>query len=195
MKEIILIRHGETDHNKNRVYCGTSDPPLNGTGVRQAQRLRRRLSGRRIDRLYTSCLTRAIQTAEIAFEGMDAERLSDFNEIGFGLFEGLDHAEIMALHGNDYRKWISDPIGNAIPGAEETKDFFERVKRGFSGVTAGRAAIITHGGPIRAILCMTRGLGMRSFWSIVQDNCAWNLIECGAGARPNIVSVNDISHL
>ena len=65
MIRLILVRHGQTDYNLENRYCGFSNPPLNEKGLWQAKRLAERLRGLKIDKVYTSDLQRARQTAEL----------------------------------------------------------------------------------------------------------------------------------
>ena len=67
---LILIRHGETDWNVDGRYQGQADPPLNDKGLAQAQLLAQELRGVKIDVLYTSPLSRALQTAQILADSL-----------------------------------------------------------------------------------------------------------------------------
>ena len=67
MTRLILIRHGETDYNLQNRYCGFSNPPLNNKGIWQSKRLIERLTDLRIDKIYSSDLKRAYQTAKMVF--------------------------------------------------------------------------------------------------------------------------------
>ena len=65
--KLILIRHGESDGNVQRMFCGFKDVELTKKGIYQAERLAYRLKGLPVDEVYCSDLKRAKHTAEIVF--------------------------------------------------------------------------------------------------------------------------------
>ncbi len=215
MTRLILIRHGETDYNLESRYCGFSDVPLNNKGIWQAERLADRLKGVRIDRAYSSDLKRAYQTAKLVFKNNSIDKLSDFREMNFGLFEGLRYEEIIKEYPVLYRNWIEDPMKVEIPGGEGLKDFSERINERLSFILSQHkgetVAIITHGGPIRVILSealrsdssnfpgidpgASREIYMGEFWRIEQEVGALNIIDCPEKSKPIVVAMNDVSYL
>jgi len=199
MPRLILIRHGETDYNSQKRYCGFSDPSLNNRGRRQSARLAESLKGWRIDKVYASDLKRTVQTAEIIFKSSIIEKIADFREMNFGLFEGLRYEEIIKEHPKLYRDWINNPLKVKIPGGESLKDLNERVKQRLSFILSqheGKTiAVVTHGGPIRIILCDTGKFTLATFWEIEQETGALNIIDYPKGLPPVVVKMNDVSHL
>jgi len=201
MKQLILIRHGETDYNLEDRYCGFSNPPLNSKGILQAEKLKIKLIGLnlKIDKVYSSDLKRAVETAKIVFKNKSFELSSDFREMNFGIFEGLNYQEIMQKYLQIYIRWIDDSLNIRLPEGEGLVDLFRRVKRGLSKIfTQDRAktiAIVTHAGPIRIILCEILNYKLDHFWKIKQDISALNIINYPKNSAPVIVKVNDTSHL
>jgi alpha-ribazole phosphatase len=196
---LILIRHGATDCSRARRYCGCSDPPLNDEGIRQARHLAVRLKGTRIDRVYSSDLERARQTAEIVFPKHAIELAADWREMNFGLFEGLTHEQIMDRYPTLYQAWISNPIEVKIPEGEGLCDLNKRVQESISAAVSqhegGTVAVVTHGGPIRVALCDALRLGPALFWQVEQALGAWNAIDYAEGMLPVVAVMNDVSHL
>jgi len=92
---LILIRHGQTDANKQRRYCGAYDCDLNENGRAQARKLNELLRKEVIDQVYSSDLERAMQFSKKIFGDKKINVLSDLREIDFGIFDGLTHEEIM----------------------------------------------------------------------------------------------------
>jgi broad specificity phosphatase PhoE len=147
---ILLVRHGETDWNRDRRVQGHSDTPLNETGRAQARALAEELAQTGLDAVYSSDLLRAYETARIVAEskGLDVTAIRELRERHFGTWEGMTDDEIFsrfpeARHG---------PWGDA-----ETKDeMAERVLDGLGRIAAlhdgGRVLVVTHGGPVRAAL-------------------------------------------
>ncbi|MEE8359394.1 MAG: histidine phosphatase family protein [Candidatus Omnitrophota bacterium] len=199
MTRLVLIRHGETCYNKENRYCGTSDPELNKTGISQAESLARRIRDLKIERVYSSNLKRAIQTAGILFEGSAIKQSPDFREINFGIFEGLGYKEILQRYKNHYSNWTADLVHGCIPQGETLAEVFDRVRRGLLRLLSdnknGVAALVAHSGPIRALLCDALKLGMDSFWLIEQHNAALNIVNYSEDQKPHVEILNDISHL
>jgi alpha-ribazole phosphatase len=206
MTRLILIRHGETDYSLQRKYCGFTDPPLNKNGIIQAEKLARRLKDFKINKTYSSDLKRTVQTAEILFKRDPIEKSTDFREINFGIFEGLQHSEIMKKYPGLYRDWIRDPLETIIPNGETLKDLYIRVKKRldfiFSAHRGETVAVLTHAGPIKVILSSIINNGFRgndiilcNFRDIKQDLCAINIIDYPYQKTPVIIKTNDTSHL
>jgi len=196
---LILIRHGETDYNAEKKYYGFSDPPLNDIGTWQAERLHERLKTEKIDQVYSSDLKRARHTAGIVFKNNEIKIYSDLREMNFGIFEGLQHYEIMEKYSQIYTNWIKNPLNIKIPKGEAFKSFKKRVLLILKSIIAenkGRtAAIISHGGPIKIFLNDILKKEPEKFWTIKQDSAALNIIDYIGGTHPEIVTSNDSSHL
>lgn len=85
-----LIRHGETEHNKEGAITGQTDVSLNQKGVEQAEKLAQRLENEDFDAVYSSDLERTYETTKIVAEkqGLHPERFKEFREMDFGDLEG-----------------------------------------------------------------------------------------------------------
>lgn len=146
-----LVRHGETGWNKEFRVQGTTDIPLSEEGERQARELIPQLKEIKFDRVYTSVLRRAIQTAEIALDGAEIplHRHGGLNERRFGEYEGKTWAEIDAQYGEG-------ALNNRDPLGGETREEFElRVNGTLDEILANHLGetilIVTHGGTVREI--------------------------------------------
>jgi len=152
--EIWLVRHGETEFNRDSRLSGWSDVPLTELGREQASALRPFLSLERFTGVWSSDLGRAIETALLAFgPAQPDERI---REINFGDYEGLafesiPEAEQEALIAFD---------GFRAPGGESVEELEARVGSFVSALPAGRHLVFTHGGVVRAL---TRRLGPDRF--------------------------------
>jgi len=186
MTKLILIRHGETDYTSQGRYCGFSDPSLNLKGIQQSERLANRLKETRIDKVYSSDLKRAYESAKIIFKNNSVEEIADFREMNFGLFEGLKYGEIIKAYPKLYREWIDNPVGVKIPSSEGLVELEKRVKEKLSLILSqdvGKTiALVSHGGPIRVILCQVLKLGLESFWKVEQGIGTLRIIDCPEGA-------------
>ena len=145
---IILARHGETDWNRERRWQGHSDRPLNDTGREQAEALAAELAGQPIAAVYSSDLLRAHETARIVAErlGLDVVTVPGLRERRFGSWEGLQDVEVERLF----------PGVNGAPDAEPREEMARRVLESLERIADsndGRTVlVISHGGPIRAVL-------------------------------------------
>lgn len=199
MTRLILIRHGQTDYSLQNRYCGFSDPPLNNKGIWQAESLAARLKDLKVDRVYSSDLKRAYETAAIIFKSNSVEKTENFREMNFGIFERLRYEEILQKHSKLYRNWIDNPLKIKIPNSESLNELNKRVKEKLYFILSqykGRTiSVVTHGGPIRVILCDALKFNLGAFWQIEQDSGALNIIDYPKSSRPIVVKMNDTSHL
>lgn len=195
--KLILIRHGETKWNYTRRYCGHRDISLSPRGRRQALKLRRRMKDEIIHKVYASDRKRAIQTAEIIFNGTrKIERIRGLREINFGDFEGLTHRELLKKHNGIYQKWLKDPYRNHAPNGEKLNEFKKRVNAAFKKIISlnrdKTAAIICHGGVISIFI--TGILKKTKFWKNIPHSASITIIEYKNG-KPKIILLDDVSHL
>ena len=158
-----------------------------------------RLKGLRIDKVYSSALVRAYDTAVLIFKNKTIKKSADLREMDFGIFEGLTHGEIIKKRPKLYKSWIDNPLEVKIPGGEKPTQFCSRVRRYFSFILSTHQdetiAVVTHGGPIRVILCDVLGCDMKMFLQIEQNVGALNIIEYPKKLAPVVIEMNDTSHL
>ena len=103
-----MVRHGETDWNRENRFQGHADPPLNKRGRSQAQALAGELDGERFDAVYSSPLCRASETAAILVAARAVEvQLSDaLREVDVGSWSGLTRTEVEERYPAGYRRWL-----------------------------------------------------------------------------------------
>ena len=132
---LILVRHGETDWNKDRRYQGHTDLELNNIGVWQAERLRERLAEQAIDAIYCSDLRRALATAQvIAFNReLNVIPCKSLREIDFGEFEGMTFDEIQSR----YPDWVPTNFDFSTHQGESLDQLASRVSSFISSLTEG----------------------------------------------------------
>lgn len=157
--DFYFIRHGETDWNVERRLQGSTDIPLNENGLMQAKQCAKALKNYTYNRLITSPLMRAHQTAQaIADElNLNVEVMDEFTERSFGVAEGLTHEMIQASYPND-----------EIPGLEPLDEFITRIKIGLDKIikstnqTQHRVLIVAHGAVINRFIAH---IGKGQHWS------------------------------
>jgi probable phosphoglycerate mutase len=151
MTDLIVIRHGETDWNRQHRFQGQIDVPLNAAGRAQAERLAQRLARESFDVVVASDLQRAHATAQAAAAGRSIEVDPLWREQAFGVLEGLDASTIAQQHPELWAQWMRHDADYALPGGgESVRTFHERVLRGVQRIVQahpGRCvAVFTHGG-------------------------------------------------
>ena len=150
MTEILLARHGETDWNLARRVQGHTDVPLNAIGLEQAAELSRLLAIVPLLAIYSSDLGRARETAAIVARPhrLDATVDPDLREKHFGTWEGLTDREIAGRFPN--------AVGGRWGDGETTEAVAERVLAALTRISdrhpPGPVLVVSHGGPMRAIL-------------------------------------------
>lgn len=199
---LLLIRHGETDWNLIHRYQGQSDVPLNQTGLGQATQLAQRLASETIHAIYSSDLSRAVDTAhEIANRQEQAPALqkdSRWRELSFGKWEGLNHEEIQAQWHDEAAAWYADLVNLSPPGGESLLQLASRVQSALEELKSNHkeqtVLVVSHSGAIQALLCHILGMDLKRYWqfrvlqasltivSFHEDNAALKLF-------------NDTSHL
>lgn len=201
---IFLMRHGETEWNRNFRYQGCSDVPLSEVGEGQARRLAVRMSRIVPVRVYASPLSRAYRTAEILMEGnrsdVAIEPCEDLREISFGFWEGKTVDEVQALDGETLDRWRSVPFSATPRGGESMASIMTRSDRMADRVRReGRAGdvtfVVAHGAILRsflgALLCID---DLNVLWRMRMDNCSVTVVDLW-GSRPSLLTLNDTHHL
>jgi broad specificity phosphatase PhoE len=158
---LLLVRHGETDWNRDGRWQGHSDTHLNDVGRAQASRVARELAD--VDVVYSSDLARARETAEIiaAVLGRDVRLDPRLRERSFGAWEGLTAPEIEAGFHEAHARWLAGD-GAGADDAEPFAVFGARVT-GFLEEALERhpdetVLVVAHGGSIRVIHALASGL-------------------------------------
>lgn len=188
MIRILLVRHGETDWNGARRLQGQRDIALSQTGRAQVAALRGTIADAAPERVVVSGLCRARETAEVL--GLTVHRADRrFNEAHLGDWEGRSSADIRAEDPQCYADWRAGL--HRPPGAEGFEDLTSRVLEGMRTVVdeaqdsgARTLLIVTHGGPIRALLRAVVGLDPRSAVPSHPASLTVLDVEGGAGALP-----------
>lgn len=162
--ELLFIRHGETDWNRQQRFQGQIDVPLNATGHAQAQRLAARLAAEPFDAFFTSDLTRARETAAplaLAW-GRQPDTVPGLREQSFGVLEGLDVPTIKQQHAALWQEWLEHRADFALPGGESLRQFHARVLQAVGQIVAAaparRVAVVTHGGVLDMLWRTAQGL-------------------------------------
>jgi probable phosphoglycerate mutase len=196
-RRVVLWRHGRTAWNAESRFQGTTDVPLDETGIVQAKRAARDLATLQPDRIVASDLERARRTAEVlgALVGLPVTTDADLRETYAGTWQGLVRDDILAADSDTFRAWISG--ADVRPGGGETRtEVAARVSasilRHLDGLPAGGTLVVaSHGGSIRGAIASLLALPFEH-WSALGGlvNCAWSVLEEDAAGRWRLLEHN-----
>ncbi|MBU0587647.1 MAG: histidine phosphatase family protein [Gammaproteobacteria bacterium] len=204
MTELILIRHGETDWNRELRFQGQVDVPLNATGHEQARRLALRLAQEPAHRLVSSDLLRAQQTAApLALHRLHGPHLDFMSDAGlreqnFGQVDGMQVADIKQQHADSWAQWIQFGEDYAFTGGETTRQFHARVMAAVRALVQKHAqqtlVVVTHGGVLDMIYRTARALPLSGPRQSDIPNAGLNRVRI-QGDVIDILSWADTQHL
>ncbi len=203
MRRIILARHGQTAWNREEVFRGTADIPLNDFGKEQARALGKKIESLQLKNplIISSPLERARETAERcseAVKGRQALVNQGFTDINFGDWQGKSKAEVQQVQPELYRQWLADPASVAFPGGETLEKTANRAWETLNQLVSKHRVhdlvIVSHRVVNKAILCLLLGAGLQAFWKIKQDTACLNILEYD-GRTFMIRTLNDTCHL
>ena len=169
MTRLILVRHGETEHNRNRLTLGRAEIPLNVRGIAQARAVAASFL-RPPAAIYTSPLRRAADTAgAIALAtGASVAVEPDLVEMEVGDMEHLAPADLRARYPDFLKQWLSPDAGDArMPGGETLREVQDRAWAAIERIRVahpdGEVVAVTHNFVILTVVCRAIGLPHASF--------------------------------
>ncbi|MCP9774754.1 histidine phosphatase family protein [Cyanobium sp. WAJ14-Wanaka] len=202
---MLLVRHGETDWNREGRFQGQIDIPLNANGRAQAEAASGFLSPVAIQRAYSSSMTRPRQTAEAilaAHPGVPLTTAKGLVEIGHGLWEGRLEAEIAEGWPDLLADWKRAPETVQMPEGETIHDVWARSLATWHGIAASldpheTALVVAHDAVNKAILCSLLTLGPADIWAIKQGNGGVTVVDypTGPDGVPVVAAMNLTNHL
>jgi probable phosphoglycerate mutase len=194
--KLVLVRHGETKWNVEKRIQGQGDSPLTEEGIEQARAIGRRLARERFDRIVSSDLGRAMQTArEIgALTGHDVAPDARLRERHFGDGEGLTYAEIDDRYPGAFSRVREVDPDYRIPNGESRRQFHERVVSALEALAeehrGDALVVVTHGGVLATLYRLVHGIDL----SVPILNASYNALTHD-GMAFRIDAWADIDHL
>ncbi len=202
---LILVRHGETDWNREGRFQGQIDIPLNKNGQAQALAAKDFLKSTKIDRAYSSSMSRPKKTAEIILDCHPDIPLSieeELVEISHGLWEGKLESEIKTNWPKLLEDWKNIPESVQMPEGESIKDVWGRSICCWEKISSDSdpnetVLVVAHDAVNKTILCHLLGLSPSDIWMVKQGNGAVTIIDISIDSDlPAIVTcLNLTSHL
>jgi broad specificity phosphatase PhoE len=180
---IYLIRHGETDWNREQRYQGQQDIPLNSTGIKQAQLKAENLNGHKFSALYSSDLMRAFQTAqEIAKKvKLSITTHPALREINQGEWEGRFIKDVLASNEAEVRAVYQNPYTARKPGGESIGEVAARMYAYLDHLAEKHdqqtIIVVSHGLAIATVLCKVRKLPLEMAIRNIPENTGIEIIK------------------
>jgi broad specificity phosphatase PhoE len=200
MTRIYLVRHGQTEWNRELRFRGRADIPLDESGRKQASAIADALTGKGVNAIYTSPLRRSIETARpvAAVFHLNIIPLQGLIDINYGEWEGLAYDEVRQRYPDLYREWEERPDSVRFPNGESLDEVRRRSFSAFMEIVEKNSGnsilIIPHRVINKVLLCAILGLSNDHFWGIRQDTGCINVIEY-SNRRFVLVRMNDTAHL
>ena len=199
MTQVLVVRHGETDWNREGRWQGQGGPGLNDSGRAQAAQIAARLARSRIDAIYTSDLARARETAVIIGDVTGHAPVPErgLREVDNGDWRGLTRAQVRQRNPTGYARWLRGESG--WTGGETYDEMHARVIATLDQLLArhrrGRIVLVSHGGAVRAIAAHAAGLpGHDRVHIDGARNCSLTTVVTVRRAL-RLVAFNDTGHL
>lgn len=181
MTRLVLIRHAEADESMRGRSYGRLDIPLSSAGRAQALAIAETLGDVRLDAIFASPLQRAIDTAAPLAEarGLEVAIHDGLRELDFGALEGWTFDDIARERPELYERWMTDPTQTRFPHGESFADLRERALAAAAEIRSDHehAAIVAHGGVIRAILADALEMPVRAIFRLDQPYGAISVVE------------------
>ncbi len=203
LTKIYLVRHCESEGNKNRIFQGQHDADISEKGAKQLEYLAKRFKDVKLDKIYTSRLMRAYKTAKAVADAkvMSVETNNDFIEINLGALDGKPWDFIFDNNPDLKYTWYHEPYSFSPPGGETMKEVFARAKRGIEKIVGDpdnkdkSILIVTHGCCLRNLLCSVMFDDIKRLGEVPGcSNTAVTLLLCDeTGIK--IDYQGDVSHL
>ena len=199
MTRVILIRHGETEWNLLGKYQGQTDILLSEKGREQGRLLAKHFPFDKLDAIYASDLSRAVETADFVAKKFGLKVIPDiaFREMNFGDWEGLTYEEIVLKYPKGMNHFLTRPDILQVPNGETFPILQERaVKRLRELIKIHEnetIAVAAHGGVIRCMLADALEMPLKNIWRIRQYNTAVSAVVYAE--NPTVEFINNTEHL
>ena len=197
---LILVRHGETDLNRDRRVLGQGPEPLNETGLAQARSVAQTLARENAFALYSSPVKRTMQTAEAISKHRSTPVTQDqgLAEIEAGEMEGVEGRKLDDMFPEVMAQWRSDPESTRMPGGESLGQVQDRAWRAVGKIVEshpdGTAVVVSHNFPIQTIVCSVLGMKLKHFRRLKVDLGSITRLDSSSSGL-TLVSLNETWHL
>jgi broad specificity phosphatase PhoE len=190
--KVYMVRHGESTANRLGVFSGWSQVPLTDEGLREAKKLTHRFRNLHFDKIYSSDLLRAIQTAQAAVPGCIPIQDSRLREINTGSLTGYFPAELGEKYGDSFWQNRKNRDYTAY-GGESTADQQRRIAsflEDLSKTGDEKVLVFCHEGSIKCTLSTVFQTDVRTSVSLL-GNCSVSIFSIGTSEPWKLIRWND----
>ncbi|MEM8535959.1 MAG: histidine phosphatase family protein [Chloroflexota bacterium] len=198
---LLIVRHGESEWNRQGLYQGQYDAPLSELGLQQADALGQRLANEPLFAMYTSPLQRAAKTAEaVARYHTEIPFYTEKSllEIDHGQWEGLTSTQVGERFGAGLQEWRVHPTRAQMPDGESFSNILKRVldfrDRLYEQHPEQNILVSTHDVVVKILVADALGMNMDRINRIWVTNASISVIEYG-NDLPYLVSLSEACHL
>jgi len=198
---VVLVRHGECEGNREGLFRGRTDFPLNASGLRQARALAKELASLGISKIYSSPLSRARTTAEMITEetGAPLEISQGFQNITLGPWDGKSKDFVRREYPREWEIWLSHPEELELPGAESMGALQERSFQALEEAVARHEgetfAVVTHRALLKPLLARCLGIESPYFWRLHLDTASYSMLRHEKNRGYCCTLLNQTNHL
>ncbi len=195
---LFLVRHGETHSNNKKIIQGQADTKLNEIGRKQAKNVARALKDIRFEKIYSSDLSRAKETAEIinTYLGTKLILTPELRELDMGNWEGKSFAQLQ--QSIDFVKWVKAPTElDSIRGGETLLQLKTRIERFLEKMRheKGNVLVVTHGIALTTFILSILNSSMDNIWRVKVNNASISIIKyLDSFGTWSIEKFNDFNH-
>jgi probable phosphoglycerate mutase len=198
---VFLARHGATTATAEDRFSGSTGAELSETGRWQAARLGERLALERLTAIYSSPLSRALDTARIIAQhcGIEPVVRDGLREIAHGHWEGMKRDDVERQFAEEYAAWNADPFTFAPSGGESGVAVLARalpvVREIVTAHPGGRLLVVSHKATLRLVLSSLLAFDPRGYRDrLDQAPACLNVLDFKDAVRVRLMLFNDISH-
>jgi probable phosphoglycerate mutase len=198
---VYLVRHGATELTAENRFAGAVGVDLSDEGRAQVQRLAERLAGDPLAAIYTSPLSRTVETAELLARphGLAPIREDGLREISHGRWEGLTRGEVEERFPGEYETWEADPFTFAPEGGETGLAVLARalpvIRRVVVAHEGATVLVVSHKATLRLVLASLLGMDERGYRDrLDQSPACLNVVDFRDASRVRLMTFNDVSH-
>ena len=199
---IVLIRHGETNWNREGRFQGQIDIPLNEKGKEQALKASKYLEEIKFTKAYSSSMKRPYETAKIILNknNIEIEKIKGLVEISHGLWEGKLEEEIKRTWPEMLKNWHERPESITMPEGESIQQVSNRAISSWNLICESQkendiTLVVAHDAVNKTLICHILGLSYSDIWMIKQGNGGITVIDIFKNKNNVLCSLNITNHL